>query len=130
MSCVGPKGVASLHELLSEPSGPTESTDIEQLSDQIDVAQAKFEAAALTDSIAKGDKVYVGAAIQALRFAHPALAATASQRDADERQDDSDDSDDESTSPTRADLTTTPMTEVEDFYQGATVSHERGITSV
>ena len=32
--------------------------------------------------------------------------------------------------PTRADLTTTPMTEVEDFYQGATVSHERGITSV
>ena len=37
MSCVGPKGVASLHELLSEPSGPTESTDIEQLSDQIEV---------------------------------------------------------------------------------------------
>jgi hypothetical protein len=51
--------------------------------------------AAHTDSIAKGDKVYVGAAIQAPRFAHPALAAAANRRDADERQDDADDSDDD-----------------------------------
>ena len=96
MSCVGPKGVASLHKLLSAPDGITGDTDIERLSDQIDDAQAKFEVAAHTDSIAKGDKVYVGAAIQALRFAHPALATAANQRDADKRQDDADDSDDES----------------------------------
>jgi len=58
------KGVASLHKLLSEPDGATGNTDIERLSEQIDDAQAKFEVAAHTDSIAKGDKVYVGAAIQ------------------------------------------------------------------
>jgi tRNA A37 methylthiotransferase MiaB len=60
VSCIGPKGVASLHKLLSEPDGPTGNTDIERLSDQIDDAQAKFEVAAHTDSIAKGDKVYRG----------------------------------------------------------------------
>eukprot|EP01046_Picozoa_sp_COSAG06_P034101 COSAG06_NODE_3541_length_5207_cov_125.451057_1_plen_132_part_10 len=59
MTYVGPKGVASLHKLLSEPDGATGNTDIERLSDQIDDAQAKFEVAAHTDSIAKGDKVYI-----------------------------------------------------------------------
>ena len=56
MSCIGPEGVASLHKLLSQPDGPTGNTDTSDCRTRsMTLMQAKFEVAAHTDSIAKGD---------------------------------------------------------------------------